>query len=220
MNLTTFHQRILSVLLIALSFLCALQTRAQEEQSGVAMKMTEHLNELLEQGAATMNAMRRTVDARPVATAATPALAPTRLKMDKINSRYLEQQDEIIDRRYKLAWARCSLGQHWDHVNKRCAGTVRQYTYDQAVSRANERWRLPTAAELATLIDRTKKNSPEVLAVDSVAFPDMDMDKLIYWSSEEENNSFAWAVLFVDTGIPAILYRSHRYAVRLVRNAN
>jgi hypothetical protein len=58
-----------------------------------------------------------------------------------------------------------------------------------------------------------------MLAIDSVAFPGMDLDKLMYWSSDEENNSFAWAVLFIDGGVPGILYRSHRYAIRLVRTA-
>jgi hypothetical protein len=130
----------------------------------------------------------------------------------------VEKQDEIFDKIYQLTWSRCSLGQRWDNNQQICVGQVRQVSYDQALLRTNEQWRLPTREELATLIDRTRKTMPEALAIDSVAFPDMDPDKLYYWSSSEENNSFAWAVLFVDTGIPAILYRSHRLAVRLVRN--
>jgi hypothetical protein len=146
--------------------------------------------------------------------------------MDKINSRFVEKQDEIFDRIFHLTWARCSLGQHWVN-NKGCVGKVRQYTFDQALDIINARageddnaqWRIPTRTELATLLDRTKRNQLEMLAIDSVAFPGMDLDKLMYWSSDEENNSFAWAVLFIDGGVPGILYRSHRYAIRLVRTA-
>jgi len=211
-SIASRQQRILPVLLVCLSLLPLRQAVAQEATSAVTMKMTEHLNDMVLQGVTTMNTMRRSVEPAPAATPATV----TRLKMDKINSRYVEQQDQIVDRVYRLVWSRCSLGQRWDH--DRCVGTVRQYTYDQALMRANEQWRLPTRAELATLIDRSRKNMPEALAIDSVAFPDMDLDKLMYWSSEEENNSFAWAVLFADTGVSGVLYRSHRYAVRLVRS--
>ena len=200
---------------LCLAMLFARLAGAQEAPSGVAMKMTEHLNQVIEQGVVTLNSLQQNKPA-PSAPAARPVVA--KLKMDKINARFVEQQDEIVDRVFHLTWSRCSLGQHWVSAQG-CVGKVRQYSYDQALSRSNEQWRLPTRAELATLIDRTKKNQPELLAIDSVAFPDMDRDKLLYWSSDEENNSFAWAVLFIDGGIPGILYRSHRYAVRLVKNA-
>jgi len=207
--------------MLCLAFFYAPLASAQENNSGVAMKMTEHLNQLVEQGVNTMHQMLQKTNTTPPATPpdASARPMPTKLKMDKINSRFVEKQDEIVDRITHLVWSRCSLGQLWDQ-NRGCVGKVRQYTYDQALSRGNQQWRLPTRAELATLIDRTKKNQPELLATDSVAFPDMERDKLLYWSSDEENNSFAWAVMFIDGGVPGILYRSHRYAVRLVRNAS
>jgi len=186
----------------------------QDSSSGIGlikMKMAETLNSLIEQGTATLNSMRRTVYAEP----AEPTVVT--LKMDKINSRFVAKEDQVYDRFTNLTWSRCSLGQRWVKSHG-CVGTVRQVRFDQAQRFANEQWRLPTNAELATLIDRSKKHTPDVLAIDSVAFPDMDLRKLYYWTSTEEDNSFAWAVLFVDTGIPSILYRDHRYALRLVHS--
>jgi hypothetical protein len=178
--------------------------------SGVSMKITEHVNQVVEQGVATMkNRQRRKKGG---------TLPPvTQLKMDKMSSRYVENNDEIYDRITNLTWARCSFGQRWVKTQG-CVGSVRQLSFDQAMKRAGGQWRLPTQTELVTLIDKTKKNMPLVLAINSVAFPDMDLDKLYYWSGTEENMSFAWAVLFVDGGVSSILYRNHRYAVRFVRS--
>ena len=180
------------------------------------MKMTEDLHSTVQQGIATMNAMKRNAN---VGTAAAPAPAPviTKLKMDKMNSRYVEKEDEIYDRISNLTWSRCSLGQRWVN-SKGCIGTVRQVSFDQAQKYTNDQWRLPTRIELTGLIDHTKTSMPTVLTIDSQAFPGMDLTKLYYWTDTEENNSFAWAVLFIDSGIPSILYRSHRYAVRLVHS--
>jgi len=214
----------LGLLLLAAAQATA-QVTAQDSSSGVAMKMSEQLNQVIEQGVATMRQMQQKASATPAA--ATPAVKPvvTKLKMDKINSRFVEKQDEIFDRIFHLTWSRCSLGQRWVS-GKGCVGKVRQYTYDQAINIINARageegnaqWRIPTRTELASLLDHTKRNQPEMLSIDSVAFPDMDRDKLMYWSSDEENNSFSWAILFIDGGVPGILYRSHRYAIRLVRS--
>jgi hypothetical protein len=176
----------------------------------IKMKMAEYLNSSIEQGIATVNKMKRLVDAAPVS----PTV--TKLKMDKINSRYVEKDDEVYDRVHNLTWARCSLGQHWVK-SQGCVGSVRQVSFDQAARFSSTQWRLPTQAELASLIDPTKKTMPLAMSIDTVAFPDMDVNKLYYWTNTEENNSFAWAVLFVDSGIPSILHRSHRYALRLVR---
>jgi hypothetical protein len=179
--------------------------------SVVLMKMTENLNSLVEQGVATLHSLKRNFAPEPAPS--TPAVAI--LKMDKMNSRYIEKEDEVFDRVNNLTWSRCSFGQRWV-TSKGCIGAVRQITFDQATRFTSPQWRLPTRAELASLIDPTKKSIPAALTIDSVAFPDMDLNKLCYWTGTEENNSFAWAVLFVDGGIPSILYRSHRYAMRLV----
>jgi len=205
--------------LLALAVLFSYNALAQShstEASGVAMQMTKDLNSAVQQGIATMNSLKRNVDVNAAAPAvATPVI--TKLKMDKMNSRYVENDGEIYDRITNLTWSRCSLGQRWVN-SKGCVGMVRQISFDQAQKYVNDQWRLPTRAELTGLIDHTKTSIPTVLTIDSQAFPDMDLTKLYYWTATEENTSFAWAVLFIDSGIPSILYRSHRYAVRLVHS--
>jgi len=206
-----------ALLLIAFCFtpLFILPAHAQSASSPIVLKMADYMDSVVDRGVETMNAFKARVSTDAVAPAPAATTA-TPLKLDKINSRFIEKQDVIYDRVHHLTWSRCSQGQRWAR-DKGCVGTVRQYSFDQAQQLGNEQWRLPTTAELATLIDHTKKNMPQELAIDSVAFPDMDPDRLFYWSSDEENNSFAWAVLFIDSGMPGVLYRSHRYAVRLLR---
>ena len=195
---------------------------AHAEPTGIALKMADYLDSMIQSGVETLDRLRHSTESEtasaavpvPVASPVTPSA--THMKMDKINSRFVEKDNEIYDTKTKLTWSRCSEGQRWDK-RKGCVGTVRQYGFDQAQKLVNETWRMPTRDELAGLSDRTKKAAPEDLAIDTVAFPDMDPNKLMYWSSEVEDNSFAWAVMFIDTGMPGVLYRSHRYAVRLVR---
>ena len=218
MNPTLLRQPFFPLLLPLLSAACLLLSPAAHAQSAspaIIMKMSDYMDSVVDQGIATLRALKNQSETDP-APAAPPVIT---MKLDKINSRFVEKQDQIIDRLHHLTWSRCSVGQRWVK-EQGCVGTVRQFTYDQALLRANDVWRIPTANELATLIDRTKKNMPEALAIDSIAFPGMDLDRLYYWSSDEVDNSFAWAVLFVDTGVPSILYRSHRYALRLVRSGS
>ena len=212
MNLT-LPRKLFPLLLSAACLLPAPCAHAQSASPAIIMKMSDYMDSVVDQGIAALRALRSQSDMDP-APAAPPVIS---MKLDKINARFVEKQDQIYDRVHHLTWSRCSVGQHWVK-EQGCVGAVRQFTYDQALLRANDAWRIPTTAELATLIDHTKKNMPEALAIDSIAFPGMDLDRLYYWSSDEEDNSFAWAVLFVDTGVPSILYRSHRYALRLVRS--
>ena len=213
---------------MALGLWLACSGSVQAEPTGIALKMADYLDSMIQSGVDTLDRLRRTNDAEsgkdavpvasPVASSVPPITpAATHMKLDKVNSRFVEKNSEIYDARTKLTWSRCSEGQRWDKL-KGCIGIVRQYTFDQAQKLANETWRLPTKSELVSLIDRTKKSTPEDFAIDTIAFPGMDPNRLMYWSSEDEDNSFAWAVMFIDTGVPAILYRSHKYAIRLVRD--
>lgn len=180
----------------------------------VSTKMSQHFNEMVQAGANTLHQTQSSPDNDQQ-----PAPSPLPpLKLDRIHSRYVEQQSEIYDRSHHLTWSRCSAGQRWDGQHG-CTGKVRQYTFDRAQQLANETWRLPTREELLTLLERAAKQQPASLAVDSVMFPDMDPERLYYWTSTVENNSFAWAVLFTDGGVPGVLYRNHRFALRLVRSA-
>lgn len=66
----------------------------------------------------------------------------------------------VIDRRARLAWARCVEGMDWDGHS--CQGLPLLLSYKQAQARATERtrqesrpWRLPRVNELRRLIDRS-----------------------------------------------------------------
>lgn len=142
-------------------------------------------------------------------------IAPARVVKASANARFILNADQVYDKKNNLTWARCSLGQTWDSYMG-CVGVVKQWNFDQVQARLDDGWRVPTHAELLTLIDPAGKTSR--LPIDVISFPNLDADKLVYWSVEEEDNSFAWAVIFIENGINASLYRSHRYAIRLVRS--
>lgn len=205
----------LACLTLAVACAAHADDTAKEKDSSfsiVKKKMTENLDNLIKQGVATLNTLDHSIKPE----AEQPASTVIKLKMDKINSRYVENGDEVYDKVTNLTWSRCSFGQRWVK-SKGCVGTVKQISFDQAYKFTNAQWRLPTRTELASLINPTKKTTPAALTIDTIAFPDMDLDKLYYWTGTEEDNSFAWAILFVDSGVQSVLYRSHRYAVRMVR---
>ncbi len=65
----------------------------------------------------------------------------------------------VIDKRSKLAWARCAEGMQWNGTT--CTGQRQLFDRTQALARAKlraqqdgMRWRLPRAAELRRLVDK------------------------------------------------------------------
>jgi len=74
-----------------------------------------------------------------------------------------------------------------------------------------EDWRLPSARELETLLDRNKYRP---VMRDEVPF----RDQLSYWSSTtfSENTNNAWILMF-DGAYVLSYYKSNRYHVRCVR---
>lgn len=116
-----------------------------------------------------------------------------------------------------LMWQRCSKGQVWS-VNT-CIGSATVYSWDQATLLTDtyagqSDWRLPTVAELQTLVDYTATASP----LNVTMFP--ETPKISFWSSSayvpSPNN--AWAVTF-NYGGSFFSSRSFAYPVRLVRVA-
>ena len=121
----------------------------------------------------------------------------------------------IYDKSTDLTWQRCSVGQRWVKETG-CVGPVMTFTFGAAQLLGRGIWRVPTKDELATLIDYRRRADTEKPTINEVEFPDMDMGKLVYWSSTSASAADGWGVYF-DQGYPGNYNRSDSYAVRLVR---
>lgn len=109
-----------------------------------------------------------------------------------------------------LIWRRCSEGQNWAKTH--CSGTAKTYSWDQASALPAGNWRLPTIAELVTIIEFDKYQN----TINTTVFPNTPSDQ--YWSSSPymDNKDAAWNVSFIygDTGATN---KSNRLYVRMVR---
>jgi hypothetical protein len=125
---------------------------------------------------------------------------------------------EVRDTVTGLVWQRCALGMAWNNGN--CTGTASTLSWPQAVeaaqnaspSASGRRWRLPTQAELYSLVDRACNNP----AINPTWFP--ETPSALAWSSSVSvsNSDYAWAVNFVYYGSESA-QKNSAYRVRLVR---
>ena len=130
------------------------------------------------------------------------------------SSRYLVKGDEVYDKKTDLTWQHCSVGQHWKE-GAGCVGVIKQMTWDEAKSQAQNGWRLPSKDELTTLL-APNCSKP---AINEEIFPDLELDKLWYWTSSENGSFLAWLVNFAD-GNSNSYDRTDTGAVRLVRGGS
>ena len=125
----------------------------------------------------------------------------------------------VIDLRNGVEWMRCSVGQVWNGSN--CEGEALQLTQENAAKAiiiANEQlgpgWRLPSRAELETLV--CSECAPVKIELDS--FPDTLAEP--YWTGEI--NGFAprhiWTVNFMTGHTYGRFFPTQEVLVRLVRN--
>jgi len=134
----------------------------------------------------------------------------------KANPRYQIKGDSIYDKKTDLTWARCSVGQRWKG-KLGCVGIVKSFTFDDAQVLGGEKgWRVPSADELASLIDYGRKTQNQPPMIDEVAFPDMNAQKMVYWTSTAFEAADAYFVDF-NTGNLDNDIRKTSNAVRLVR---
>jgi hypothetical protein len=136
---------------------------------------------------------------------------------------YSDRQDGVIvDAETGLMWTKCSLGQ--DMASSSCSGTATVKTWAAAFDEVvvfNDNntlgygdWRLPSAAELRTLVDKSCY-SP---AVNATIFPATQSS---YWASSMNalaGNS-AWYILF-DDGTETTALKDTEKSVRFVRDNN
>jgi hypothetical protein len=163
--------------------------------------------------------MRKSTKATSLILALGLALAMSSALAKSAEPRYKVKGAEVYDHKTRLTWQRCSVGQQWVGTKKKCIGSVKLFKFDAAQKLAHAGWRMPTKDELATLVDLSKiidKKKPPM--IDEAAFPDMDLNQLVYWTSTADGPLFAWTVLFGES--ETYLYsgpRKQSLAVRLVR---
>lgn len=129
------------------------------------------------------------------------------------NSRYQINGDEVYDKVSDLTWQRCSVGQSWKESGD-CTGTPRTFTFQEAQQQANDKWRVPSKDELASLVDHDRAEFP---VIDVEAFPGMKDSIPEYWSSTSDGDERSWDVRFSEGGMVNDVI-GYRFAVRLVHS--
>ena len=123
----------------------------------------------------------------------------------------------MASERYELlTWKdpKTGLQWQWDSPGEMTWHKAREYASSLTLDGKND-WRLPTLAELESLLDRTKGRSDgRPLMREEVPF----RDELSYWSSTtfERDTQNAWIVMF-DGAYLLSYYKSNLYHVRCIR---
>ena len=149
-----------------------------------------------------------------------PALS--RPNFSSIDANYKPQEMLVLDDQNKIEWLRCSLGQVW-HKNT-CTGSVLSLNHEQiaqAIEQANDQiggsWRLPSLAELESLVCE----ECGVPKIDQAIFPNTSPEP--YWTGDRRDYKYFGVAPFFSVNF----HTGHTYgrffpdqnlAVRLVRD--
>ncbi len=121
-----------------------------------------------------------------------------------------------IDKETPLSWQDPKTGLEWQIQSPGEMTWHQAMEYAASLSLDGKRdWRLPTLAELESLLDRTQARSDGRAPMrEEVPF----RDELSYWSSTtfENNTTCAWILMF-DGAYLLSYYKSNSYHVRCVR---
>ena len=138
-----------------------------------------------------------------------------------LNSSILERFDKsrddiVFDNATQLMWQTCSAGQV--RVKKKgCTGDSLGMTWTDAKKLESPDWRLPTKAELVTIIDNLKNRNEDIPRIHGAIFYNVDETKLNYWTSDSAGASEAWYVNFGTGPIAGKADKTSPFAVRLVK---
>ncbi|MCA0201643.1 MAG: DUF1566 domain-containing protein [Proteobacteria bacterium] len=143
----------------------------------------------------------------------TPSAAFTACRNDEIRpptARYELRGETALDKKTRLEWQRCALGQTWSEA-KGCEGEVVGLTWEEARSLETDGWRVPTRFELMSLI-----SSSCTPALNSIVFPGMEEPFLVYWTTSKSGRK-VWMVNFRTGTVRTYIGKGLLAPVRLVR---
>jgi hypothetical protein len=129
----------------------------------------------------------------------------------KPTSQYVIQGATVYDKASNLTWQRCSVGQTWKD-GAGCIGDVKVFPWAQTKALEHDGWRLPTEAEIETLVSPTCSKP----AINEEVFPNMHLGELHYWSGTGEGAYASYANF--SNGLVSTDAADEPYAVRLVRS--
>jgi len=128
----------------------------------------------------------------------------------------LKKNGVAFDKQTRLYWQRCSYGQLFN--NGVCEGQAVSMIWDEAMAAAkeftdgeNSNWRLPSVAELSTLIESNCVNP----AINLSVFPNTKVNH--YWTSKKGNDIDRFLVFF-GRGHSAPWHKNSHGFFRLVRD--
>lgn len=159
-----------------------------------------------------------------------------RLAEENTRRYHINDDGTVTDTKTKLMWKRCSEGQS----GETCSGAASQYKWDDAMSKFRSGvsfagysdWRMPTIAELRTLVYCSNGTPPEEAwdrwcsgkdhkageyqepTINLTVFP--DTPSYWYWSSTQNGASYVWFVFFPNGRVSGEPEAPPSY-VRLVR---
>lgn len=125
-------------------------------------------------------------------------------------ARYELRGETALDKKTRLEWQRCALGQTWSE-EKGCTGEVVGLTWDEAHSLETDGWRVPTRFELMSLI-----SSSCTPALNPTVFPGMEEPFLVYWTTSKSGRK-VWMVNFRTGTVRTYFGKGLLAPVRLVR---
>ncbi len=128
-------------------------------------------------------------------------------------ARYDIRGETVLDKKTRLEWQRCSLGQSWS-PDKGCTGEVIGLTREEAITLQSDGWRVPTRFELMSLVSGTC--TP---ALNAEVFPGLEEPFLVYWTSSKSGRK-VWMVNFRTGTMRTYVGKGLLAPVRLVRGGN
>ena len=70
-------------------------------------------------------------------------------------SRFLLQDDQVIDTKTSLIWQRCVVGQTWNSSAQTCEGTSTKKNWKDALESVPEGWRMANIRELISIMEHS-----------------------------------------------------------------